>query len=62
MKFELDEEELTKLKEWQDAIKKVFGEYGRYTYSFTPNGIGVEIEVYSDLAKTTLDLTNVDKW
>ena len=27
-KFELNEKEETEIKEWQDAIKKVYGEYG----------------------------------
>ena len=62
MKFELYDDQLVKLKEWQEAIKVVFGEYGRFTYKFTPNGIGVEVEVYSELADVSLDLTEIDKW
>ncbi len=62
MKFDLDESEQKKLKEWQADIKKIFGEYGLYTYSFTPYGIGCGIEVYSHLSKTKLDLTDVSKW
>jgi hypothetical protein len=62
MKFELSEEQITKLEEWKKAIKIVHGEYGLFTYSFSPNGIGVEVEVYSDVANTTLDLTELDKW
>ena len=62
MKFELSEEQITKLEEWKKAIKIVHGEYGLFTYSFRPNSIGVEVEVYSDVANATLDLTELDKW
>jgi hypothetical protein len=62
MKFDLSEEQITKLEEWKRAIKVVYGEYGLFTYSFTPNGIGVEVEVYSDLAKTSLDITEIENW
>lgn len=62
MKFELDEEQMKKLKEWQEAIKNVFGEYGEYEFTFKPTGIGDCVKVYSFLAKTTLDLTDVEKW
>lgn len=62
MKFELTDAQVVKLKEWQEKIKDLFGEYGNYTYSFTPTGIGDGVEVWSDLTKTKLDLTDVDTW
>jgi hypothetical protein len=62
MKFDLCDDQIKKLDEWKSAIKVVFGEYGRFTYKFTPNGIGVEVEVYSELADISLDLTEIDKW
>lgn len=62
MKFELTEAQMVKLKEWQEKIKDLFGEYGHYTYSFTPTGIGDGVEVFSSLTKTKLDLTDVDTW
>jgi hypothetical protein len=62
MKFELTKDQMVKLKEWQEKIKDLFGEYGNYTYSFTPTGIGDGVEVWSDLTKTKLDLTDVDTW
>ena len=61
-KFELDEDQMSRLEDWQAGIKKKYGEYGLYTYSFTPTGIGDIIKVYSDTAKKTLDLSDVDKW
>lgn len=62
MKFEITDAQMVKLKEWQEKIKDLFGEYGSYTYSFTPTGIGDGVEVYSDLTKTKLDLTDVSTW
>lgn len=62
MKFQITEAQMVKLKEWQAKIFDLFGEYGNYTYSFTPTGIGDGVEVWSDLTKTKLDLTDVDTW
>ncbi len=62
MKFELYDDQLVKLNEWKEAIKVVFGEYGLFTYKFTPNGIGVGVNVYSQLADISIDLTEIDKW
>jgi hypothetical protein len=61
-KFELTKTQEEKLKDWKEAIKKVFGEYGQYDYIFTPTGIGDVVKIYSHLAKTTLDLTEVESW
>lgn len=62
MSFDLCEDQLQKLDEWKKAIKIVYGEYGLFTYSFTPNGIGTSVVVFSDIAKTSIDLTEIDKW
>jgi hypothetical protein len=62
MKFELDEKQIQELNEWKEAIKKVFGEYGSYDYIFSPNGIGYVVKVYSHLAKTSLNLTDIQSW
>lgn len=62
MKFELDEDQLKKLKVWQAKIKKKHGQYGVFEYRFTPTGIGDCVEVYSKLTGKTIDLTDVDKW
>ena len=34
-KFELSKTQEEKLNEWQEAIKKVSGEYGKYDYLYT---------------------------
>jgi hypothetical protein len=60
--FTISEKELKQIQEWQEAIKKIYGEYGKYTYSFTPTGIGNVIEVYSEKANITKNFTDVDSW
>ena len=60
--FTLDEDQVKKLEEWQEHIKAIYGQYGDYEYRFSSNGIGQSVKVYSELANTTLDLTDVDKW
>jgi hypothetical protein len=64
MKFELSETQMSKLKEWQEAIKTIYGEYGSYTYCFRPTGIGEAVTVSSDLVgdKHVLDLTEIETW
>lgn len=62
MKFELDDDQMVKLREWQEKIKELFGEYGSYDYIFTPTGIGVGLTVRSHLTNTYLELTDVSKW
>jgi hypothetical protein len=49
------------LNEWQEAICKVFGNYGDYEFRFRPNGLFIGLKVWSDLAKTEIDLTEYDK-
>jgi len=60
--FTLDEDQVKKLEEWQEHIRAIYGEYGHYEYRFSSSGIGQMVEVYSQLTKTTIDLTDVDKW
>ena len=61
-KFELTERQQKEIQEWMDAIKKVFGEYGSYDYTFSPNGIGTGLIVYSHAAKVEKDFSNVEDW
>ena len=60
--YTIDDKQEVKLKKWKDAIKEVYGNYGDYEYRFKSCGIGMTVTVYSDLANTTLDLTDVDNW
>lgn len=64
MKFELSEKQIEKLKEWQEAIHKIYGEYGSYTYTFHPTGIGDVITVQGEVMgnKHIIDLTDIGSW
>ena len=60
--YTLDEDEIKKFEEWKEHIKSIYGHYGVFKYIITPTGIGTCFEVYSELTKTTLDLTDETKW
>lgn len=62
MEFKISAEQEKKLKKWQNAIKEIYGEYGNFEFRFRPTGIDDAITVWSDLAKTSIDLTDVSKW
>jgi hypothetical protein len=64
MKFELSETQLNKLREWQEAIHKIYGESGSYTYTFNPTGIGDIVKVETKLMgnRHVIDLTELEKW
>jgi adenosyl cobinamide kinase/adenosyl cobinamide phosphate guanylyltransferase len=61
-KFELTKKQEEGIKEWQEAIKKTFGEYGSFDFIFSPNEIGMGLVVYSNLAKVEKDFTDFDSW
>lgn len=58
----ISEKQTIELDEWKEAIKKVFGEYGLYTFKFTPDGIGCSLVVYSHIANKELDLTDINSY
>ena len=60
--FDLNEKERKKLEKWQKKIKKKHGQYGSFTFKFTPTGIGNGITVYSHLENEELDVTDIDSW
>ena len=60
--FKLSEDQEKELKAWQEKIKDLFGKYGQYDYTFTPYGVGIEIQVTSHLTGITLDLSHVENW
>lgn len=62
MEFKLNEDQIKRLNEWKESIKEAYGKYGLYKYSFCPNGIGMEVKVWSCLAREWFDLSDVDKW
>ena len=61
-KFELTERQQKEIQEWQDAINKIYGEYGSYDFIFSPNEIGTSLTVYSHTAEIGKDFTDIDSW
>ena len=58
MTFTIHPEESKVLNEWMGHIYGVYGMYGNFEYKFKgTGGLGYEIWVYSDLAKTEICLT-----
>lgn len=62
MTFELDELQLKDLKEWQEKIKDLFGEYGSFEYTFIPTGIGDKVLIKSSLTGLILDVSHEERW
>jgi hypothetical protein len=60
----LDNKQKQKLEKWLKKKKKVntgaIG--GRYTWQFTPTGIGYIITVKDNIKKDEIDLTDVENW
>jgi hypothetical protein len=62
IEIELNDKEQEKYEAWVSHIKALYGKVGLLTWKYTPNGIGMELSVFSHLAKAELDLTDVDSW
>lgn len=62
LSFSFDKLQTKELNEWKEKIKDLHGEYGDYTYSITPTGIGNGIKVKSHLTNLELDLSHVERW
>jgi len=61
--FELDEDQVKKFEAWDKKLKKLAPATigGGYTFSFTPTGLGVVVEVERADGKK-INLTDYDKW
>ena len=62
IEIELTDKEQAKYDEWIDHIKALYGQVGLLTWKYTPTGIGMELSVFSHLAKVELDLTDEESW
>jgi hypothetical protein len=62
--FHLSDENLQKVSAWisTHGPTPASGIGGRYTYCFTPTGLGVVIKVIDNLTSEELDLTNYSLW
>lgn len=64
MKFELGAEQVKKFEEWRVTRPKKYSGAagGRYTFSFTPTGLGESVTVTDYFGGDKLDLTDYDNW
>lgn len=51
---ELTPGQLEKLNEWKDAHKLIFGQYGKFIYSFTDNGVTTDLKIKSLLSEHSI--------
>jgi hypothetical protein len=64
--FELDKAQMQKFEKWKKTQEKAhqsrttLGE--RWTFCFTPTGIGIVVRVTDNATKDTLDLTDWDNF
>ena len=65
-KFELDEEEIKKFESWKKKQKEkdpsmpTAGE--RWTFMFTPTGLGTMVQVRDEATDEIIDLTDWENW
>ena len=62
IEFSLTEKQAKDIQEWQSHIKEVFGDKGKYSFTFTPNEIGTVLSVHSFIANISKDFTDLDSW
>ena len=60
--FRISGSTLLEINEWKEAIKKVYGKYGEYEYTFIPTGIGTAVSVKSNLAGISRNFTDTSNW
>jgi len=63
MEFKLTEVEEARVKEFETALMQIYGEVGIIKYIFTPaTGLGYGIEIHSEKANITKDITDYESW
>jgi hypothetical protein len=66
MKFEVDDAQMIRFERWRKEMKEknsfipTAGE--RWTFCFTPTGLGTVVEAVDNTTKERLDLTEWNSW
>lgn len=60
--FDLNDVEQSRYEEFIADVKKLHGEAGTFKFTFTPTGIGTAVNVFSNLAEVSRDITDYDCW
>jgi len=63
MEFKLNEVENKRVEEFENALVQIYGETGVIKYIFTPaTGLGYGVEIHSEKANITKDITDYESW
>jgi hypothetical protein len=63
MEFKLTEIEEQRVKEFEAALKEIYGDTGTLKFIFTPaSGLGYGVEIHSEKANITKDITDYESW
>ena len=63
MEFKLTEVENKRVEEFENALVQIYGETGVIKYIFTPaSGLGYGVEIHSEKANITKDITDYESW
>ena len=66
MKFELDDLEEERAKEFREKHKDCYVPHttisGQFSYIFTPTGIGYGVSIRCEICGESEDITNYDNW
>jgi hypothetical protein len=63
MEFKLTEVEIQRAKEFENALIQIYGETGTIKYIFTPAaGLGYGVDIHSEKANITKDITDYESW
>jgi len=63
MEFKLNEVENKRAEEFENALVQIYGETGVIKYIFTPaTGLGYGVEIHSEKANITKDITDYESW
>jgi hypothetical protein len=63
MEFKLTEVEIQRAKEFENALIQIYGETGVIKYIFTPaSGLGYGVDIHSEKANITKDITDYESW
>ena len=63
MEFKLTEKEVERVKEFEAALVQIYGETGVIKFIFTPaNGLGYGVDIHSEKANITKDITDYESW
>jgi len=58
--FTLSDIEQERLNDFKEKVKDLYDEYGTYSFTFTPSGIGNQVVVFSHLANLKKDITDTN--